>query len=228
MFDIDYISHPIQKHILHVLTDRKNARFRDMRKPGTDSNLYSYHLKQIIKDGFVEKTDKGYRLTAKGLLYVDRVSHESSKPRQQPKIITMILLKNNKNQILLTKRNRQPFITRWTFPNGKIHLEDASIQSSAERELAEKTNLTLHGLSHVGDCYIKTAADSLTINTVLAHIFYKSVGNLALDREDMAWTDKNWRQQHKLAPGVEDIIKLVEKRSKQPFFTELEYKINLS
>jgi 8-oxo-dGTP pyrophosphatase MutT (NUDIX family) len=229
MFDNDLITHPIQKYILQVLTYQKFARFRDMRKSGTDSNLYSYHLKTVVKNDFIEKTEKGYRLTANGLMYVDRVSWRNLKPRIQPKIITMILLKNNQNKILLSERDRQPFITRWTFPNGKIHLDDASIQISAKRELVEKTGIILRGLDHVGDCYIKTIANGSIISYVLAHVFYKAVGDLTVAREDLMWTDRAWRKKHKLAPGIEDIIRLSEKRSATTrFFAEFEYKISLS
>jgi len=228
MFDNQPITHPIQKYILKTLTYHKYARFRDMRKPNTDSNLYSYHLKTVIKDGFVEKVAQGYRLTAKGLAYVDRLSQANFNFRIQPKIITMILLKNTKSEILLTQRNKQPFITRWTLPSGKIHVEDEHIVEAAQRELNEKIGFAAKAsqLSHIGDAYIHVRADGAIISCVLAHIFAVKVKG-GFSRDNIVWTNGKWRQQHKLATAVEDIIKL-SKTAKTPFFTELKYDIDLN
>ena len=72
MIDQVIIEHHIQKHILSVLMHTKFARFRDMRPPKVDTNLYSYHLKLLIKSGFVQKQmpdtlDKKNRLHRSGL-----------------------------------------------------------------------------------------------------------------------------------------------------------------
>ncbi|MCU0667616.1 MAG: hypothetical protein MUF85_03295 [Patescibacteria group bacterium] len=55
--------HHIQKHILKELSFKEWARFRDLKPPRVDSNLYNYHLKLLIKNGLVEKdNDKGWIL----------------------------------------------------------------------------------------------------------------------------------------------------------------------
>jgi hypothetical protein len=51
------INHHIQKFILHYLISHEFARFRDLRPPKVDTNLFSYHLKLLQKSGYVEKTD---------------------------------------------------------------------------------------------------------------------------------------------------------------------------
>ena len=38
------VTHHIQKHILDVLMYTAVARFRDLRPPRTDTNLFTYHL----------------------------------------------------------------------------------------------------------------------------------------------------------------------------------------
>ncbi len=221
------INHHIQKYILSVLAKTDFARFRDMRPKNVDSNLYSYHLKLLMKQGMIAKTDDGYCLTAKGLAYVDRVNMEKFAVRLQPKILTMILLKNKYNEILLTKRNKQPFINTWTLPSGKLHLDDERIAVAAERELFEKTNLTVNNLDHIGDCYLSVRSNETMISSVLAHVFAKTVENFAaFGNENAKWTGETWRNNHNLTPGVEDILWLAG-HSDGKFFAELDYKIDL-
>jgi ADP-ribose pyrophosphatase YjhB (NUDIX family) len=222
------ITHFIERYILRVLAHQKVARFRDMKPGNVDSNLYAYHLKLLIRTRLVEKTEGGYRLTARGLFYVDRVNNESFNVRNQYKIITMSLLKNSKEEILLTKRDKQPFITRWTLPSGKIHLDDRDISQAATRELHEKIGLDKANLRHAGDCYIRVRdTDDQIISAVFAHIFTgESSWKIPENRADLAWTDEKWRVEHKLAPAVEDIIKLCEQHNR--WFSDLNYQIDLS
>ena len=74
MFDQTTLEHHVQKHIMNVLTYIKFARFRDLRPPNIETNLYSYRLRKLQKSGWVIKTEKGYTLSSKGLIYVDRIS----------------------------------------------------------------------------------------------------------------------------------------------------------
>ena len=94
MIDQPNINHHIQKHIIGVLYRQKYARFRDLRPPKVDTNLYSYHLKKLISQGIVRKIVQGYTLDKKGLLYSDRVSQENMTVRTQPKIVTMLVVQN--------------------------------------------------------------------------------------------------------------------------------------
>ena len=55
MFEQDTINHHIQRRILSVLCYRKMARFRDLRPPRVDTNLFSYHLKVLIRHQLVQK-----------------------------------------------------------------------------------------------------------------------------------------------------------------------------
>lgn len=228
MIDKTTITHPIQLYALDILSRQKSARFSDMKKPGTDSNLYTYHLKQLIKSQLVEKHDNVYRPTARGLYYIDHMSHEKLKPRQQPKIITVIIVKNNKDEILLRQKDRQPFITRWSLPSGKIHLDDESVVAAAEREVNEKTGLSPRNLVRLGEAHITITADESLISNALMHVFSANVGNQSIESNNLIWTDDSWRKQHELTPEINDLIKLSSKRKIQPFFAELKYNINLS
>jgi len=205
MFDQKPLDHHIQKHIVGVLMHQKHARFRDMRPPKVDTNLYSYHLKLLQKNGFVDKTPDGYCLGVNGVVFVDRVNVKSLKVRTQPKIVTMLVIQNSDGDVLLFKRKRQPFTDTWTLPYGKLHIDDNTIETAAQREAAEKLNLKAVSPQHAGECYIRIRHEGEVIMSTLAHVFY-------LETDDITETDRiKWARPHKLsqydlAPAVEQIV----------------------
>ena len=127
--------HHIQKHILKVLTYTEVARFRDMRPKGVDSNLYNYHLKLLIKEGLVSKGEAGYTLSPQGMRFADHVSVEKYEYRQQPKLLTKLVYVNDKNEIILWPKYKQPYIGRWSLPSGKVHYEDNNVATAVSREI---------------------------------------------------------------------------------------------
>lgn len=202
------IEHHIQKHIIGILMHQKYARFRDLRPPKIDTNLYSYHLKLLIKNGYVVKVEQGYTLAEKGLLYVDRVSIQSLTVRTQPKIITMLVIKNTKGEVLLYKRRRQPFADLWTLTYGKIHIEDRSTLQAAQREAQDKLGLpTDLPMEHKGDCYIRIQGGSgEVIMTTLAHVFCLQYDAIA-PSDRLVWVHPDNITQYDLAPAVQAITK---------------------
>lgn len=199
------IEHTIQKHIISVLMYQKVARFRDLRPPKTDTNLFSYHLKLLQKNNFVKKLEDGYTLGKAGVLYIDRVTTSTLKVRTQPKIITMLVVQNSDGKILLYKRAREPFSNQWTLPYGKLHIEDSSLEIAAKREAYEKLGLKDSQVVHAGDCYIRIRDADETVMTTLVHVF-------RLDSDEITPDDRQlWVKPHKLheielAPAVEKIV----------------------
>ena len=207
MFDVNPPKHHIQKHILNVLTYTEYARFRDLRPPKVDTNLYSYHLNSLMKSDWINKSELGYTLSKKGLVYVDRISSKKLNFRTQSKIITMLVLQNNQDEILLQKRVKQPYINTWTLPYGKTHIEDKSTLQAAKREALEKLNLNINEsqLKHVGDCYIRVFSKDLVQSSTLAHIFHtKTIKNF--EEENTQWISSGNLTDLNLAPAVENII----------------------
>lgn len=211
------IKHHIQKHILGVLLRQRYARFRDMRAPRTDTNLYSYHLAQLLKSGLVKKTDEGYTLDTAGLVYTDRLNADKMFVRQQPKIVTMLVIQNSEGDTLLQRRTKQPYIDMWTLPNGKLHIDDPSLIVAAQREAKEKLGIENQTMTHAGDCYVRVHHGDTLMTVTLVHVF-------AFNRDDIE-TNENleWVQPHKLhnrelAPGIEEIIARTFFRD--PFFFE--------
>ncbi len=205
MIDQFIPEHHIQKHILGMLMHMKYARFRDMRPPKVDTNLYTYHLNLLKKRGFVIKTDDGYCLGWEGLSYVDRVSIKSLKIRTQPKIITMIVIQNTNGDVLLQRRTKQPHIDTWTLPYGKLHIDDESVLAAAQREAREKLAVDQLPLTHAGDCYIRVLIEGEILSSTLAHVFYSETNDI-VPGEEFAWARPHRLAEYDLAPAVEQIV----------------------
>jgi ADP-ribose pyrophosphatase YjhB (NUDIX family) len=204
MIDQITITHHIQKHIIGTLLYKEVARFSDLRPPKTDTNLFSYHLGVLMKAGFVKKLEKGYGLSQNGLKYVDRMSTEKMSVRTQPKIISMLVIQNSNGDILLQKRDKQPYINAWTLPYGKIHIEDRTVEIAAMREAKEKLGFDNQTLTHAGDAYIRVYNDSELLSTTLAHVF-RFDSNEIVESETLKWVRPHKLSQYRLAPAVEEI-----------------------
>lgn len=230
MFEQEDLKHYIQRSIVEYLMYHEYARFRDLRPKNVDTNLFSYHLKLLQKNGLVAKTDDGYTLDQRGLVYVDRVSAGKMRLRTQPKIITMLLIQDGYGKVLLQKRSKQPFINTWTLPYGKLHIDDASVCAAARREAIEKLQFDPHKLRHVGDCYIvvdheekapidrpatpleegtSVSVAEATVTKIdsrtLAHIVRFETDAIAAT-DDLQWVKPLDLAKQSLAPAVEQIV----------------------
>lgn len=205
MIELTTVNHHIQKNIIDVLMYKEVARFRDLRPARTDTNLFSYHLKTLIKSGLVKKVDDGYTLAANGLSYVDRVSTEKRVVRMQPKIISMLLIQNSEGDILLQRRKKQPYINTWTLPYGKIYIDDISLEKAAQREASEKLGLIDQPLRHIGVCYIRVTADDEILSTTTAHVFAFNKDDIQTS-DDIVWARPHKLSSYRLAPAVQEIV----------------------
>lgn len=205
MIEFIAVNHHIQRFILDVLMYRETARFRDLRPPRTDTNLFSYHLKSLMKADMVTKTEDGYTLSKRGLSYIDRVSVEKKVIRTQPKIITMLLVQNSEGDILLQRRDKQPYINAWTLPYGKLHIEDTSLEQAARREAKEKLGRDNQEVIHAGDCYIRVKVGNEVVSTTLAHVYKFNADDIKTN-DDIIWARPHKLRQYRLAPAVEEIM----------------------
>lgn len=218
MIDLPHVEHHIQQHVLRHLTTHRFARFRDMRPGQIDTNLYSYHLKLLIRLGYLEKTDQGYTLTIAGQAYVDRVNLSTAKRTLQPKVITMLVIQDGYGNVLMYQKKRQPFIDKWTVPIGKVHNTDESIARAAEREVSEKISDMAIEVSHVGDAYIRVTHEGEILISTLAHVFYGQVEELDNHHSDWERVGLRTLSDRVTAPAIQQIISRVMFRD--PYFFE--------
>ncbi len=219
--------HIIQRKIIDKLTYADKLRYSQIRPERTESNLFAYHLKQLIKDGYLNKIDKYYQLAPKGKFYVDRLSLSSLKTRQQPKIVTLIDISNSKGQNLIYRRPHQPYIGMLGFPSGKIHL-DEPIMEAAKREVREKLHIKSPELHHRGMVYLSILENDILISQILAHVF-TGVSEVEFDTHDPLNKQRFWGkykdyQASEFIPGYEEIIGMINS-SQVLFFDELRFNI---
>lgn len=206
--------HHIQKYILNVLAHKQFARFSEMRPPRVDSNAYSYHLRALQKEKYIEKTDAGYCLAPEGLRYVDSLSYGDLKPRKQPKLVVILALHDGSGNWLLAERKIQPYIGKLMFPSGKQHRGENRDQH-AVRELNEKIGLQNVPLSFRGtaDVQISDATGEL-LTHVVANVYEGQIKPGYLPPEDdrfrYVWHDFVDTEGVSLA-GNQDLYKALQK-----------------
>lgn len=215
--------HFIRRDILKELALRKWARFSDMRPKRVESNLYNYHLKGLIKDGYVENVKgKGYRLSPAGLRYADHVSFETFWPRWQPKSTTCLVTENN-GKVLLWKKHKQPFIDKWSLPSGKIHFEDASIEEAMRREISYFIDPSNVDLERAGVLEYTAYIGEDVVTHTIAQVFKSVIDSKVVTSERVEWLDIADLKATDMAPGTKEMIEAVRKH-KDIFMESLEIK----
>ena len=199
--------HYIQAHILDKLVYANYLRNRDMRPPNVESNLYQYHLLQLQKEGFVDKTEHGYCLSARGLAYADRHSTALKKTRSQPKLITVLFVVNDKGHILLRPKQRQPFKETLSLPSGKIHL-DETIFEAAQREFREKVNdhFIINNLEHIGTAHFTIRQDEFVISDYIALLITVRVTDIDVSEIASFYDIDTLLTANNLTPGVAELL----------------------
>jgi 8-oxo-dGTP pyrophosphatase MutT (NUDIX family) len=220
------IEHHIQKDILLRLSKAAELRFSELKPEDMESNSFIYHLKQLQSQKLVDKTETGYRLSDEGLSYIDGFSFHTLKPRKQPKIITILIVKNPSGQFLMAKRKYQPYIGQYMFVSGKQHLGEGP-DEHVVRELREKLNLDVpakrRGLSD-----IRIYRGEKIITHVTAHIYeaLSPTDQLPEDTHqfEFVWVNADDTELPMLAGTHEIIEKLGEE--KELFFLSLDVQDN--
>lgn len=223
--------HHIQTKILDKLNHTETLKFGELRIDGVESNLFTYHLKQLIKDGYLAKENAAYTLTPKGIFHIDRYSARLSGIRLQPKIITMIDLRDENGKSLIVRRLYQPFINKISYPSGKQHLEEGVVESGL-RELKEKAGVGGIGLKHVGEAHLIVYRKDQLVGQYLVHILYADCKQADIDTAYYArtnrwakpfWADIDDLREDECTTGLKDMKMAVDKNDSF-FFIEKEYR----
>ena len=215
------VEHHIQRDILMRLMKAKSLRFSELKPDGMESNSFMYHLKQLMRDGYVmQNADKSYTLSSTGLSYSDSLSLENSLPRKQPKMICMIALKNKRGEYLLAQRLMQPMIGSWIFPNGKQHFEE-SPEEHVARESLQQFGTTLD-LAHRGIADIRVSLEGTLITHVVGHVYsgdYDGAPPPDTQKFHFEWRDT--QSIAELMPSMRELVQALE-NDDEPFFLSLD------
>lgn len=188
--------HIVQKHILSQLLVQKYSRFRDLRPKGVDTNLYSYHLKRLIAEGLVHKTDDGYSIS-------NIAAVTMTAQTMQPEVAFVI--QNSDGDVLLKQRAAQPFADCYILPGAKLDTRQSSIMEAAQVHVTDEITDSKVGITRAGDSYVRIRYDNEILSTQLLHIFRFEV-DAVHDAKQLVWARPHKIAQYALAPCVEQIM----------------------
>jgi 8-oxo-dGTP pyrophosphatase MutT (NUDIX family) len=147
--------HPIQLHIFEQLrAANAGLRYTDMRPAEVESDLYNYHLRQLVRSGLVEKFEsQKYRLTPQGKRYIfelNPVTELGESHRFKLASLCLVLRQGPMGlDVLYQLRTRQPHAGEQGIIGGGIKRGELAVEA-AKRRLTEEAGLqadfTLLGL----------------------------------------------------------------------------------
>lgn len=134
------VTHHIQRKILRQLVLGRD-RFSELQPNGVDSNLYNYHLHQLISRNYVEKTSVNrYRLTELGKAEGINSGLSEHERLTQAHPILLLHVRDTDGKYLLRKRTVYPAYGKVGF----IHCEpiaDESLEETASKIFLDRTGL---------------------------------------------------------------------------------------
>ena len=139
--------HPAQTKILRELLFMPTARFAELQKAsGLESDHVKFHIKQLVKLGYVNKIGNAYQLSVIGKEYANKLDTDAGVIERQPKVAVLLVVerynsKTHMMEYLLQKRLKHPYFGFWGAPTGKVRWGETLLDAAA-RELKEETGLT--------------------------------------------------------------------------------------
>lgn len=136
--------HEYQASILRELLFKPQSRFRDLNTAKISSDLFSFHLNKLIKDGLVLKNEAKYVLSTEGKEFANRMDTESLKQEKQAKIgvaLHAVRKINGKTEYLIHQRLKEPFYGYYGSHSGKVRWGEKPLDT-AKREFLEETGLS--------------------------------------------------------------------------------------
>lgn len=135
------LEHHIQRQILHNVVLGK-THFAEMQPQGVASNLYNYHLHQLLAQKLISKNDDGsYRLTERGKLEGIHLGVKPAQTSTEAHSVLLLAVRRDDGAWLLRKRLAQPNIGLIGFVHGEP-IAGESVMDTARARLAAKTGLT--------------------------------------------------------------------------------------
>lgn len=139
--------HLAQTKILRELLFMPAARFAELQKAsGLESDHVKFHIKQLVKLGYINKIGNAYQLSVIGKEYANKLDTDAGVIERQPKVAVLLVVeqynpKTHMAEYLLQKRLKHPYFGFWGAPTGKVRWGETLIDAAA-RELKEETGLT--------------------------------------------------------------------------------------
>jgi ADP-ribose pyrophosphatase YjhB (NUDIX family) len=128
-----------RSEIFKLFLENNKLKFNEIEKSlKIRSNMVSYHLTSMVKDGLLAKNKEYYQLTAHAEKYIPIFTDiYGSDIGPLPVILVAVM---HKDKILLVKRNKRPYKDYWSMIGGKMLLHE-DIKEASVRKVSEKTGL---------------------------------------------------------------------------------------
>lgn len=135
-------AHEVQMKLLREMLFVPKASFAMLQKASElTSDHANFHIKKLVDVGYIKKTDGGYVLTRDGKEYANRMDTDEMKIEKQPKTSVLLVIENDKGEVLSQERLKQPYYGFWGRQSGKMRWGEHLLEAAA-RELKEETGLT--------------------------------------------------------------------------------------
>lgn len=218
--DIDV--HPVQARILRELLFKREAAFAELNVLGLTTDHFTFHLRSLVEANLLEKTGKGYRLTAIGKEFANRFNTDDSNVvyEKQAKIAVLCCGVRKEGRVikyLFQQRLKQPYFGYLGFVTGKVRKGDTVLET-AKREFLEETGLSgkfrFCGVEHKID--FSSEGELLEDKFFYVFLVENTSGTLIENFEGgkNKWlAEKEARKDGHLFPDVGKLIKMVKKKT---------------
>jgi len=134
-----------RNEIFRLFLENNKLKFNEIEKVlKIRSNMVSYHLTSMVKDGLLTKKGEYYVLTKNSEKYIPLFSDMSDSDVGPLPVILVAVM--HKNKILLVKRNKRPYKDYWSMIGGKLLLHE-DVKSASIRKVVQKTALDVEFIS---------------------------------------------------------------------------------
>ncbi|MBW3012609.1 NUDIX domain-containing protein [Candidatus Woesearchaeota archaeon] len=197
-----------REQIFKLFTQNTRLKFNEIEKAiKIRSNMVSYHLEQMQKEGLLEKKGDYYYLTKESEKYLPIIPQVTGESMSPVPVVLVALM--NKNKILLIKRNNRPYKGYWCMIGGKMLLEESFAQAS-KRLVKEKSNLDAEYVSINNVLHEQVEGDDMVKHSFILFFTKMKTEETRFRRTeygDLQWFDLNELDKLKIVPSDLWLIK---------------------
>jgi len=130
-----------RSEIFRLFLENHKLKFNEIEKHlKIRSNMVSYHLTSMVKDGLLSKTGEYYHLTDHAEKYIPIFSEMFGLDVGPVPVVLIAVMDKSDKKILLVKRNKRPYKDYWSMIGGKILLHE-DLKNASLRKVLEKTGM---------------------------------------------------------------------------------------